>query len=140
MYRTAAFVLILAVGSTSSVLGETLAGATARAARDTARRQLQSAPTATALSSFAHAVSERSRRSVKPGDNRWMLPSLAATMAGEPSSALEQEQPALATTGLRKRTKILILLGAAAGFAATAYAIDQRVEDNTPSTLGTRED
>jgi hypothetical protein len=140
MYRTAAFVLILAVGSTSSVLGESLMSAAAPAARDTARRQLESASIATALSSLGHAVSDRSGRSVKPVDNRWMLPSLAATMAGESSSALEQEQPALATTGLRRRTKVLILLGAAAGFVATAYAIDHKVEDNTPSTLGTRED
>ena len=56
------------------------------------------------------------------------------------TTALAQEQPAMSNSGLRKRTKILIYVGAALGFAATAYAIDQRVEDNTPSSHGLRED
>ena len=49
-------------------------------------------------------------------------------------------QPGLESAGLRKRTKIMIVIGAAAGYAAVAYAIDHNVVDNTPSTLGTRKD
>jgi hypothetical protein len=54
--------------------------------------------------------------------------------------SLAQEQTALSSSGMRKRTKVLMFIGAAVGFAATAYAIDRRVEDNTPSSRGTRED
>jgi hypothetical protein len=54
--------------------------------------------------------------------------------------SLAQEQTALSSSGMRKRTKLMIFIGAAVGFAAAAYAIDRRVEDNTPSSRGTRED
>jgi hypothetical protein len=56
------------------------------------------------------------------------------------SLAMAQEQPALSTSGMKKRTKLLIFLGATAGVLATWYTIDHHVEDNTPSTLGIRED
>ena len=52
----------------------------------------------------------------------------------------QQEQPGLASSGLKKRTKVAIALGVAVGFAAVAFAIDRRVENATPSTLGTRQD
>jgi len=52
-----------------------------------------------------------------------------------------QQAPGLETaSGLSKRTKIMIAIGAAAGFAAVAYSIDRNVVDSTPSTLGTRKD
>jgi hypothetical protein len=51
-----------------------------------------------------------------------------------------QEAPALATSPMRKRTKILIFVAAGVGFAVTAYAIDHNVLNITPSTLGTRKD
>jgi hypothetical protein len=54
--------------------------------------------------------------------------------------AMAQEPPALSTSGIKKRTKFLIFLGAAAGAVATWYTIDHHVEDNTPSSLGLRED
>lgn len=54
--------------------------------------------------------------------------------------ALAQGQPALATSGMSKRKKIVIALIAGVGFAATAYTIDHKVQDVTPSTLGTRKD
>ena len=59
-----------------------------------------------------------------------------ATAAGARGQAL----PAVASSGMKKRTKTLIFLTVAAGFVAGAYAIDHRVKDVTPSTLGTRED
>lgn len=52
----------------------------------------------------------------------------------------QQGAPALATSGMRKRTKALIWLAAGVGFAATAYTIDHKVVDNTLSSLGTRKD
>jgi hypothetical protein len=51
-----------------------------------------------------------------------------------------QEAPALATSPMRKRTKILIFVAAGVGFAVSAYAIDHKVLNITPSTLGTRKD
>ena len=52
----------------------------------------------------------------------------------------DQEQPVLSKTGIRKRTKIMIYLAVGVGFAATAYTIDHKVLNVTPSTLGTRKD
>ncbi len=54
--------------------------------------------------------------------------------------ALAQEAPALATSRMSRRTKILIALAAGVGFAVTAYTIDHHVVDITPSSLGTRKD
>jgi hypothetical protein len=51
-----------------------------------------------------------------------------------------QEAPALATSPMRKRTKILIFVAAGVGFGVSAYAIDHKVLNITPSTLGTRKD
>ncbi len=51
-----------------------------------------------------------------------------------------QGQPVLAKSGMKKRTKIMIYLAAGVGFAATAYVIDQKVLNVTPSSLGTRKD
>jgi len=129
MYRTAVFAVILSLGGTSVAwAGETLVGAAARVARQ-------------AASPVAQGESNAGSRKPVPKIWTWTLPSLAATMASESSSnALEQEQPAMSTSGMRRRTKLLIFLGAAAAFIGTAYTIDHKVEDNTPSTLGTRED
>src|SRR5262245_21227774 len=49
-----------------------------------------------------------------------------------------EQAPAVSTTGMKKRTKTLIFVAAAASFVAAAYAIDHGVKDVTPSTLGTR--
>lgn len=48
--------------------------------------------------------------------------------------------PVLSTSGLKRRTKAMMFISMAAGFAATAWVIDHRVEDFTPSSLGTRQD
>ncbi len=55
-------------------------------------------------------------------------------------AAVQVGQTGLASSGLSKGKKILIALVAGIGFAAAAYTIDQRVVDNTPSSLGTRQD
>jgi hypothetical protein len=53
---------------------------------------------------------------------------------------LAQGQPVLSKSGMKKRTKALIYVGLAIGFAASAYAIDHHVLNVTPSSLGTRKD
>ena len=66
-------------------------------------------------------------------------PPLTAGAVRRPRLA-QQDAPALASSGLSKRTKIAIALAVAAGFAVVAHTIDGRVENTTPSSLGTRQD
>lgn len=54
----------------------------------------------------------------------------AATAAQEPA----------AERGMSRRKKLFFALAGAIGFAAGVYAIDHGVEDNTPSSKGTRKD
>ena len=56
------------------------------------------------------------------------------------SEARQGQEPTLSRHGMRKRTKIMIYVAAGVGFAATAYTIDHKVLNVTPSTLGTRKD
>ena len=60
--------------------------------------------------------------------------------AGSTEASLAQGQPVLSNSGMKKSTKIMIYLAAGVGFAATAYAIDHKVLNVTPSSLGTRKD
>ena len=62
-----------------------------------------------------------------------VTPRRAASLQG-------QEQPALASSGMRRRTKILLYVAAGVAFAASAYSIDHHVVNVTPSSLGTRKD
>jgi hypothetical protein len=70
---------------------------------------------------------------------RTQSPPLAGA-AARVTEARQTGQPGIASSGIRKRTKIAIALGAAAGFAAVAMTIDRKVENTTPSSLGTRQD
>jgi hypothetical protein len=70
---------------------------------------------------------------------------LARTSSSAPGRTARADQPAqqapgLQASGMSKRTKIMITIGAAAAFAAVALSIDRGVVNNTPSTLGTRKD
>jgi hypothetical protein len=57
------------------------------------------------------------------------------------NAAAMQEGPAvLSKSRLSKRTKVMIYLAAGVGLAGTAWAIDHKVLDVTPSSLGTRRD
>ena len=65
-------------------------------------------------------------------------------VVGEPAcnsgrSAM-QEQPILSKSGMKKSKKMMIYLAAGVGLAATAWTIDHKVVDVTPSSLGTRKD
>jgi len=73
-----------------------------------------------------------------------IVASRAATLVNRIDPARSEarlgQEPALARHGMRKRTKIMIYVAAGVGFAATAYTIDRKVLNVTPSTLGTRKD
>jgi hypothetical protein len=67
--------------------------------------------------------------------------SLRSTGFSASNAAAMQEGPAvLSKSGMRKRTKVMIYLGAGIGLFGTAWAIDHKVLDVTPSSLGTRRD
>ena|SRR5438094_1696172 len=66
---------------------------------------------------------------------------LMPQVAPEGAASLQsQEAPALASSGMRRRTKILLYVAAGVAFAASAYSIDHHVVNVTPSSLGTRKD
>jgi hypothetical protein len=46
----------------------------------------------------------------------------------------------ISQSGMSKRTKTMILAAVAAGFLGTAYGIDHKVKDVTPSSLNQRHD
>jgi hypothetical protein len=54
--------------------------------------------------------------------------------------AAQQSGPVLSRSGMRTRTKVMIYLAAGVGLASAAWAIDHKVLDVTPSSLGTRRD
>lgn len=65
----------------------------------------------------------------------------AATAPGQASvPVLAQQGPGLESSGMGKGMKWLIISAVAVGVAATMYTIDHKVEDNTPSSHGLRED
>jgi hypothetical protein len=87
----------------------------------------------------------RAQGPLAAASTRTIVASQAATLVNRIDPArsearLGQEQPVLSKTGIRKRTKIMIYVAAGVGFAATAYTIDRKVLNVTPSTLGTRKD
>jgi len=126
MRRVVVALLIISLGQSSAALaGETVLGAAARIVREAAQKQTPSAAKSAAVTQAQRV---------------WTAPTLAATIRANESAALAQEQGALSTSGLRKRTKIMIFLGTAIGIAGAAYVIDHKVEDNTPSSHGLRED
>jgi hypothetical protein len=67
------------------------------------------------------------------------LPAAAAARTAAARTATA-EQGTLAESGMSRRKKLLIALVAFIGVAGGMYAIDHGVEDNTPSSKGTRKD
>ena len=123
MNRLLILTLIASLGSGSAAFaGESLVQSATRIVREDAR-----APgVATNSSTSSLAPSQRAT---------W-----AARVAAGSTEALQAQAPVLSNSGMKKRTKILIYVAAGVGFAATAYAIDHKVLDVTPSSLGTRKD
>jgi hypothetical protein len=67
------------------------------------------------------------------------LPAPAA-LRGELRRSTSAQQSTPAESSMSGRKKFLIVFVALVGAAAGMYAIDRGVEDNTPSTKGTRKD
>ena len=57
-----------------------------------------------------------------------------------PSRTAAEQQGTLVESGMSKRKKVFIAIAAVLGVAGGIYAIDRGVEDNTPSSKGTRKD
>lgn len=125
MRRFVLFALVCSLGNSSAAFaGETLLGSATRIVRGVAREQ--PAPV------IKTPVRQHS-----------LVPSFAQTArVGQPPSGVFAQQggPALSSSGMAKRTKVLIFVAAAVGFVGAAYKIDHSNEDPTPSSAGTRED
>jgi hypothetical protein len=127
MSRVLAFTLMVCVsGSSMAFAGESLAQSGSRIVQRVAQVQAL-ADTATSRVATPIAASQAAMFVTRSG-------------AGPSKALLGQASPALANSGMRKRTKAIIYIAAGIGFAATAYAIDHKVLDVTPSSLGTRKD
>ena len=66
--------------------------------------------------------------------------STTATQSKTAPSLASQGASTLSKSGMSKGKKVLIYAGLAAAFVGGAWAIDHRVNDITPSSLGTRQD
>lgn len=113
MNRVVAIGLVLALGHSSLALAEeSLLGAASRRAAEASAVTMPVTP-------------------AKPVTGQPLVQSYAAQAQGGTT---------LQSSGLRKRTKWMIGLALAAGFVGGITVIDGKVENNTPSTLGTRQD
>jgi hypothetical protein len=117
--RSIALALALQLGGTSSALaGSPLLASATRLAREAAATTAVSPP-----------------RAAQPA---------ARARGGAPGAAAapgwQGQGGGLASSGMSTKKKILIGVIAGFGFAATAYIIDHKVLDVTPSSRGTRED
>ena len=65
---------------------------------------------------------------------------LARTSPSPKAVRTQQQAQGLEASGMSKRRKMMIVIGAAAAFGVVAYSIDRNVVNSTPSTLGTRKD
>ena len=92
--------------------------------------------------SAGKSLRETTVRSVTPPSGRFVSYATKAGVRSTPAATLAQQGNGgtISQTGLSKRTKTIIFAAVAAGFLGTAYGIDHRVRDVTPSSLGTRED
>ena len=118
MKQLLAMSLIITMADASAALaGEPLVASAVRAAlASESAAPLKTEPAAKPLVSYARSVGVRDA-------------AVAAQQAG-----------AISSSGMRTRTKAMIILGAIAAYAGIAYGIDHNVQDVTPSSLGTRED
>lgn len=127
MRKLLVFALVGTLGNTSAVFaGETLLTSATRIAQEAA--QSQPAPADTPLTDGRRGTPLASHAQV------WV-----AKVTPIPVR-FQQGGANLQSSGFKKRTKLMIGLGIAAAFVASAYTIDQHSENSTPSTAGTRKD
>lgn len=63
-----------------------------------------------------------------------------AVASQKPVAAFQGEAGNLSRSGMSKGKKAMLYAGLAVAFAASAYTIDHKVNNVTPSSLGTRKD
>jgi len=122
MKRLLAVGLLVVLGNASAAFaGEPLLVSASRLAREVTATQsaAAAAPLATAPKELRASFAKAAR-------------------VGE--AAVLAQQGAISSSGMKKRTKTLIISGAAIAFAGIAYGIDHQVKDVTPSSLGQRHD
>lgn len=125
MKRLLVFALAASLGNASAAFaGETLLASAARIAQEVAQAQ----------AATADAAAHGAEVAVQSHATTWMRKAAPATLRAQGG------QPSLEASGMRKRTKLAIGIGLAVAFAASAWTIDHRVEDSTPSSAGTRQD
>ena len=128
MSRLLVFALAASLGNTSVVFaGDTLLASATRIVREAA--QSESTPANSGM-----MTEHRASLAIDSQAAAWL------NRAAPGALLTQQGQPSLAASGLKKRTKVAIVLGVAAAFVGSVWTIDSRVEDSTPSTLGTRKD
>ena len=133
MSRLLVFALVFALaGETPALAAGTLLQSATRVAQAAARAE--ASPSSAVVVNAWGAQTKGRTAAAERNAETW-----TGTLSGGRLQA-EQTQPGIEAAGLRKRTKLLIGIGAALGFAAVAYTIDHHVVNNTPSTLGTRKD
>jgi hypothetical protein len=124
MKRLFALALIASLGLPSIAFAEgpisQAANKSVRETTATATGPVKSDGVSTGFASYASVAG------VKPAAS-------AAALAQQGSGAVSQ-------TGMKKSTKMLIYAAVAGAFVGTAYGIDQKVKNVTPSSLGTRHD
>ncbi len=127
MSRLLVFTLVVTVGTSSAAFaGESLMQSASRIVQSAAAEQLGAGPVA--------GTSTRAVSVATSNQAAW-----ASRLATATSQAM-QDQPILSNSGMKKSTKVMIYLAAGVGLAATAWTIDHKVVDVTPSSLGTRKD
>lgn len=128
MSRLLVFTLVVTVGTSSAAFaGESLMQSASRIVQSAAAEQLGAAGSVAGTSARAVSVATNNQAA-------W------ASRVGPPIAQAMQEQPILSKSGMKKSTKLMIYLAAGVGLAATAWTIDHKVVDVTPSSLGTRKD
>ena len=122
MKRLLVFALVASMGSTSLVFAEeSLLKSGARHVQQLSGSETSSAVTATKKPVLVTPIVTVGKSAVAPA------------LQGGGGQTLQ-------TSGIGKSKKWLLAIGAAVAVAGSMYAIDQRVEDTTPSSLGTRRD
>ena len=91
-------------------------------------------PAAVAGGSLLHSANRLAQQAGRE------LPATGVAGRPAPSRFATAEQGTLAESGMSKRKKWFITIAAVLGVAGGIYAIDHGVEDNTPSSKGTRKD
>ena len=128
MSRLLVFTLVVTVGTSSAAFaGEGLMQSASRIVQSAAAEQ----------AGAAGSVAGTGTRAVSVATNNQAV---WASRLATPVAQAMQEQPILSKSGMKKSKKMMIYLAAGVGLAATAWTIDHKVVDVTPSSLGTRKD